>query len=147
MDNDAAEGGSSPGFVPLPPNYEMKIDPATGRIFFVDHATRTTSWNDPRDIPAESDQPLRHDRSMPFGGKTTAEQDCEFSHLLSKTYKENNDVAANSSSEKFIISAGKDSKEVGFKSSVSGCCESPHLNLDTGKFCLKHLKVLWFTFL
>lgn len=33
---------------PLPPNYEMKIDPATGWPFFIDHATRTTSWNDPR---------------------------------------------------------------------------------------------------
>lgn len=33
---------------PLPPNIEMKIDPATGWPFFVDHATRTTSWNDPR---------------------------------------------------------------------------------------------------
>lgn len=35
-------------FAPLPPNYEMKIDPVTGWPFFVNHATRTTSWNDPR---------------------------------------------------------------------------------------------------
>lgn len=41
---------------PLPPNYEMKIDPATNRPFFVDHVTRTTSWNDPRCIPTRYDQ-------------------------------------------------------------------------------------------
>ena len=35
-------------YLPLPPNFEMKIDPASGRPFFVDHANRTTSWNDPR---------------------------------------------------------------------------------------------------
>ena len=33
---------------PLPPNFEMKIDPATGWPFFIDHATQTTSWQDPR---------------------------------------------------------------------------------------------------
>ena len=26
----------------------MKIDPASGRPFFVDHANRTTLWSDPR---------------------------------------------------------------------------------------------------
>ena len=35
-------------YLPLPPNFEMKIDPASGRPFFVDHASRTTSWHDPR---------------------------------------------------------------------------------------------------
>ena len=35
-------------YLPLPPNFEMKIDPASGRPFYVDHANRTTSWNDPR---------------------------------------------------------------------------------------------------
>ena len=35
-------------YLPLPPNFEMKIDPASGRPFFVDHTNRTTSWNDPR---------------------------------------------------------------------------------------------------
>ena len=41
---------------PLPLNYEMKIDPATNRHLFVDHVTRTTSWNDPRCIPTRYDQ-------------------------------------------------------------------------------------------
>lgn len=33
---------------PLPPGWEIKIDPQTGWPFFVDHINRTTSWNDPR---------------------------------------------------------------------------------------------------
>ncbi|KAK6328906.1 hypothetical protein J4Q44_G00008840 [Coregonus suidteri] len=33
---------------PLPPGWEIKIDPQTGWHFFVDHINRTTSWNDPR---------------------------------------------------------------------------------------------------
>jgi hypothetical protein len=32
---------------PTPPRYERKVD-ETGREFFVDHVTRTTSWTDPR---------------------------------------------------------------------------------------------------
>ncbi|XP_007903832.1 BAG family molecular chaperone regulator 3 [Callorhinchus milii] len=32
----------------LPPGWEIKIDPHTGWPFFVDHNTRTTTWNDPR---------------------------------------------------------------------------------------------------
>ena len=31
----------------VPPRYERKVD-GTGREFFVDHVTRTTSWTDPR---------------------------------------------------------------------------------------------------
>ncbi|XP_070608702.1 BAG family molecular chaperone regulator 3 isoform X2 [Erythrolamprus reginae] len=33
---------------PLPPGWEVKIDPQTGWPFFVDHNNRTTTWNDPR---------------------------------------------------------------------------------------------------
>uniref|UniRef100_A0A8C4SWJ9 BCL2 associated athanogene 3 n=1 Tax=Erpetoichthys calabaricus TaxID=27687 RepID=A0A8C4SWJ9_ERPCA len=33
---------------PLPPGWEIKIDPHTGWPFFVDHNNRTTTWNDPR---------------------------------------------------------------------------------------------------
>ncbi|XP_062988796.1 BAG family molecular chaperone regulator 3 isoform X2 [Elgaria multicarinata webbii] len=33
---------------PLPPGWEVKIDPQTGWPFFVDHNSRTTTWNDPR---------------------------------------------------------------------------------------------------
>ena len=40
--------GCSPGHPSLPPGWEMKIDPSTGRPFFIDHNTRNTTWNDPR---------------------------------------------------------------------------------------------------
>ncbi|KAM3913428.1 BAG family molecular chaperone regulator 3 isoform 2-T2 [Leptodactylus fuscus] len=33
---------------PLPPGWEMKLDPHTGWPFFVDHNNRTTTWSDPR---------------------------------------------------------------------------------------------------
>lgn len=33
---------------PLPPGWEIKIDPHTGWPFFVDHNNRVTTWNDPR---------------------------------------------------------------------------------------------------
>ncbi|XP_066095366.1 BAG family molecular chaperone regulator 3 isoform X2 [Saccopteryx bilineata] len=36
---------------PLPPGWEIKIDPQTGWPFFVDHNSRTTTWNDPRVAP------------------------------------------------------------------------------------------------
>lgn len=37
-------------YVELPTGWEMKIDPRTGRPFFIDHINRTTSWNDPREF-------------------------------------------------------------------------------------------------
>ena len=40
--------GCTPGFPPLPQGWEMKVDPSSGRPFFIDHKTRTTSWEDPR---------------------------------------------------------------------------------------------------
>jgi BCL2-associated athanogene 3 len=33
---------------PLPPGWEMRYDPPSGRYFFVDHNSRSTTWNDPR---------------------------------------------------------------------------------------------------
>ncbi|KAM5131756.1 BAG family molecular chaperone regulator 3 isoform 2-T2 [Mantella aurantiaca] len=33
---------------PLPPGWEIKVDPNTGWPFFVDHNNRTTTWSDPR---------------------------------------------------------------------------------------------------
>ncbi|XP_021255156.1 BAG family molecular chaperone regulator 3 isoform X2 [Numida meleagris] len=38
------EGSSEP----LPPGWEIKVDPQTGWPFFVDHNSRTTTWSDPR---------------------------------------------------------------------------------------------------
>ncbi|XP_008825526.1 BAG family molecular chaperone regulator 3 [Nannospalax galili] len=43
-----ATGNSAGDRDPLPPGWEIKIDPQTGWPFFVDHNSRTTTWNDPR---------------------------------------------------------------------------------------------------
>ncbi|XP_030058474.1 BAG family molecular chaperone regulator 3 [Microcaecilia unicolor] len=44
---------------PLPPGWEMKLDPHTGWPFFVDHNNRTTTWSDPRQQPTpKENQPL-----------------------------------------------------------------------------------------
>uniref|UniRef100_A0A8C3LS30 BAG cochaperone 3 n=1 Tax=Chrysolophus pictus TaxID=9089 RepID=A0A8C3LS30_CHRPC len=40
------KGGVGPE--PLPPGWEIKVDPQTGWPFFVDHNSRTTTWSDPR---------------------------------------------------------------------------------------------------
>ncbi|XP_028936967.1 BAG family molecular chaperone regulator 3 [Ornithorhynchus anatinus] len=44
-------GGGGGERDPLPPGWEIKIDPQTGWPFFVDHNSRTTTWNDPRVAP------------------------------------------------------------------------------------------------
>ncbi|XP_066928437.1 BAG family molecular chaperone regulator 3-like isoform X2 [Clytia hemisphaerica] len=33
---------------PLPPGWEAKYDPTSGRYFFINHQTKETTWNDPR---------------------------------------------------------------------------------------------------
>lgn len=43
-----ASGNGAGDRDPLPPGWEIKIDPQTGWPFFVDHNSRTTTWNDPR---------------------------------------------------------------------------------------------------
>ncbi|XP_064652621.1 BAG family molecular chaperone regulator 3-like [Lineus longissimus] len=40
---------------PLPPGWEMFIDRGTGWPFFVDHNSRTTSWQDPRKSRSQGD--------------------------------------------------------------------------------------------
>ncbi|XP_045423842.1 BAG family molecular chaperone regulator 3 isoform X1 [Lemur catta] len=47
-----ASGNAAGDRDPLPPGWEIKIDPQTGWPFFVDHNSRTTTWNDPR-VPPE----------------------------------------------------------------------------------------------
>nr|XP_033798458.1 BAG family molecular chaperone regulator 3 isoform X1 [Geotrypetes seraphini] len=49
-----------PSGEPLPPGWEMKLDPHTGWPFFVDHNSRATTWSDPRQLPPppEENQPL-----------------------------------------------------------------------------------------
>ncbi|XP_004838884.1 BAG family molecular chaperone regulator 3 isoform X2 [Heterocephalus glaber] len=48
----ASGNGAAGDRDPLPPGWEIKIDPQTGWPFFVDHNSRTTTWNDPR-VPPE----------------------------------------------------------------------------------------------
>ncbi|XP_069823839.1 BAG family molecular chaperone regulator 3 [Dendropsophus ebraccatus] len=42
------KSSSLPATEPLPPGWEMKLDPHTGWPFFVDHNNRSTTWSDPR---------------------------------------------------------------------------------------------------
>ncbi|XP_069468042.1 BAG family molecular chaperone regulator 3 [Ambystoma mexicanum] len=48
----------TPGGEPLPPGWEIKLDPHTGWPFFVDHNNRSTTWSDPRGEPTKENQPL-----------------------------------------------------------------------------------------
>ncbi|KAK0423731.1 hypothetical protein QR680_008300 [Steinernema hermaphroditum] len=42
---------------PLPEGWEKRVDPSTGRQYFVNHVNRTTQWEDPR-TQGMTDQPL-----------------------------------------------------------------------------------------
>ena len=55
--------------LPLPDNWEMKMDPLTGWPFFVDHLGGRTTWNDPRwdsFIRSPHKQPTYSYQSSPF---------------------------------------------------------------------------------
>ena len=60
--------------IPLPPYWEMKMDPYTGWPFFVDHPNRRTTWSDPRYTPMRKhahphyQQPYYCGVPSPFGG-------------------------------------------------------------------------------
>ncbi|VDD74522.1 unnamed protein product [Mesocestoides corti] len=55
-----ASGGSdgggathaSPDTEGLPPHWERRVDPATGRTYYVDHLTRQTQWEQPQPLPS-----------------------------------------------------------------------------------------------
>ncbi|CAH2323270.1 BAG family molecular chaperone regulator 3 [Pelobates cultripes] len=42
------QGSMIPSNEPLPPGWEIKLDPHTGWPFYVDHNSRSTTWSDPR---------------------------------------------------------------------------------------------------
>ncbi|CAM6096439.1 unnamed protein product [Calypogeia fissa] len=42
-DRDSSRGSLGP----LPPGWEMRSDAVTGQVFYIDHNTRTTTWNHP----------------------------------------------------------------------------------------------------
>ncbi|NXD78322.1 BAG3 regulator, partial [Halcyon senegalensis] len=50
---------------PLPPGWEIKIDPQTGWPFFVDHNSRTTTWSDPREGQSSANGPSRDSPKQP----------------------------------------------------------------------------------
>ncbi|MBN3280208.1 BAG3 regulator, partial [Polyodon spathula] len=52
---------------PLPPGWEIKIDPQTRWPFFVDHNNRTTTWNDPR-------HDLKEERQLSSNGPSLSPQ-------------------------------------------------------------------------
>ncbi|KZV55426.1 hypothetical protein F511_28507 [Dorcoceras hygrometricum] len=52
LDSDLAYGSQSPGdyagyVAPLPPGWEKRSDSVTGKTYYIDHNTRTTTWNHP----------------------------------------------------------------------------------------------------
>jgi hypothetical protein len=121
--------------IPLPPNFEMKIDPATNRPFFVDHVTRTTSWNDPRCIPTRYDQPRRADSSLSHNKDAV---DLSTGVLYAKSFDDttiSEKPTAASSNSKF------NAKEIS-STECSFYDFSPLRDtVDQERFCLKHLKV------
>ncbi|KAF4617712.1 hypothetical protein D9613_006103 [Agrocybe pediades] len=52
---------TNPNLGPLPSGWEMRLT-ATGRVYFVDHNTRTTSWDDPRLPPNLDDNAPQYKR-------------------------------------------------------------------------------------
>ena len=58
----AATGpATNPNLGPLPSGWEMRLT-STGRVYFVDHNTRTTSWDDPRLPPNLDDNAPQYKR-------------------------------------------------------------------------------------
>lgn len=51
---------TNPNLGPLPSGWEMRLT-STGRVYFVDHNTRTTSWDDPR-VPISDDSAPQYKR-------------------------------------------------------------------------------------
>ncbi|XP_042001657.1 probable phosphoinositide phosphatase SAC9 isoform X2 [Salvia splendens] len=52
LDSDLAYGYQAPGnfggyVAPLPPGWEKRSDAVTGKTYYIDHNTRTTTWNHP----------------------------------------------------------------------------------------------------
>eukprot|EP00038_Savillea_parva_P019258 m.26928 g.26928 ORF g.26928 m.26928 type:complete len:777 (+) comp4360_c0_seq1:277-2607(+) len=61
----------------LPPNWEELIDPGTGRQYYVDHNTKTTSWVDPRDVFIKPfDFVACKGHELPFGWELATDPRC-----------------------------------------------------------------------
>ncbi|XP_015202881.2 BAG family molecular chaperone regulator 3 [Lepisosteus oculatus] len=71
---------------PLPPGWEIKIDPQTGWPFFVDHNNRTTTWNDPRhdvkkDAQASSNGPCLASQLSPQEPQKQYQREVKYPNL------------------------------------------------------------------
>merc|ERR1711884_106799 len=68
---------------PLPPGWDTKFDPRTGRYYFINHYTKTTSWEDPRvryqqiGKPVSSSAASTSSKETTRQGGTTHEQSSE----------------------------------------------------------------------
>lgn len=59
--------GVSAIHAPLPPGWEAKVDNSSGRTFYVDHNTRTTTWNRPAPLADRSDSGIASNSSTSNG--------------------------------------------------------------------------------
>jgi len=46
---------------PLPPGWDMKFDARTGKYYYINHYTKTTSWEDPRERYQQIGKPTGKD--------------------------------------------------------------------------------------
>merc|ERR1711970_622780 len=46
---------------PLPPGWDMKFDSRTGKYYYINHYTKTTSWEDPRERYQQIGKPTAKD--------------------------------------------------------------------------------------
>jgi len=71
----------------LPPNWEELIDKSSGRQYYVDHDTETTSWVDPRDVffkPFNFDE--CRGEEFAFGWESTNDASCGEYYVDHKTW-------------------------------------------------------------
>jgi hypothetical protein len=67
--------------------FEKRLDPQSGRHYFVDHRSHTTTWVDPRDAkikPLDFDQ--CYDSELPFGWETAVDPDVGLYYIDHNTW-------------------------------------------------------------
>eukprot|EP00730_Choanoeca_flexa_P008280 TRINITY_DN12472_c0_g1_i2.p1 TRINITY_DN12472_c0_g1~~TRINITY_DN12472_c0_g1_i2.p1 ORF type:complete len:732 (+),score=169.50 TRINITY_DN12472_c0_g1_i2:29-2224(+) len=76
-----------PGPADLPNHFERRFDERSGRFYFIDHKTRTTSWVDPRDAHIK---PLTfeecYESELPFGWETAVDPDVGLYYIDHNTW-------------------------------------------------------------
>ncbi|KAF8570384.1 hypothetical protein P879_01623 [Paragonimus westermani] len=74
--------------LPLPPNWETRFDVALQRWFFVDHANKSTSWEDPRPAyyaahPLDTISPVSQKTSVESADQTVKQSENSAYHMQS----------------------------------------------------------------